>query len=974
MMKHVFYMKKSIRGAISVFLILIFLATYMLSAVLVDGGRYRMAQAMAETALDTAAESVLSYYNQMLYDLYGIFAVDSASVSREKIAEVMERYVTQTLGAADIDYSGYSTMLSNFLLEGDWEAGEGTNYFNDYDIDVNITAGASVTLASTDYVEDQIIDYMKYRVPLSLAEGAGSFLSKLEAIVNIKDRIKASKEQIKLARDHKTLFERSEALMNELNLFNEKIIVYCNDPSVAYDSLENTVFAAKTLKKELDKENAVDLYAKFGKALDDKLIEIGNYQITDVPEDFEGGPAPTSAPEEEDEESGDGEEESGEGEGEESEEDETNEAEFERLKKYQKQEYEKAADTFFDSIQPMFDSAYKLWEEANTLRNRIEAINNEYNQYISELQGKMAANPDSNEYKTVFEPEIELAKGNCGEVLKNVDLLLSSRQFTNDIYKLGTGGDWSSFNTAIGGLLDHRLDGGSPASLKAALDAGAGGNWLEETSIQYFSTAQGDLQALMSQAGYFYQCHKVEINVKNVEEITAENKEKEETEKPADLKEADLQVPYTAAGSAGDGESYSLNGKVKTDDADKLLDAGLSLIDKISQLLEGVRDNIYVNEYIMTTFPNVVDDKKEPKNLTDLAKKRREYDATYAGVEYILAGNASSTANVVTVDAELLGVRTIFNTVAIFTDSAKRHQASALAAAISGPFAPIVSIALLIGWAVAESAMDVVRLKNGEEVELFKTGSEWKFSTGGAIEECISAIGEKAIEVIKDRLSTVQTALKEKTSEVVYDVYNGATNGVDNAANAIKGKVGEFSAYVGEISGQADLMSDMDDKLSDQVNTVSENVKDWTGDAKEKAIKVVNESVDRAFDTVSGEVKNKLNAVSQELAEELQKLIPVGKVVNTGGESAVKLSYTDYLQIFLLMMNQQKKVQRIQSLIQANMIHGGNSDFRMEKCAVAVWADMDCSIRYLFMGDPVFPQGVKRAGRLTFEVHSARAY
>ena len=105
---------------------------------------------------------------------------------------------------------------------------------------------------------------------------------------------------------------------------------------------------------------------------------------------------------------------------------------------------------------------------------------------------------------------------------------------------------------------------------------------------------------------------------------------------------------------------------MKTDDADKLLDAGLSLVDKISQLLEGVRDNIYVNEYIMTMFPNVVEDKKEPKKSDRLAKKRREYDATYAGVEYILAGNAGSAANVVTVDAELLGVRTIFNTVAIY--------------------------------------------------------------------------------------------------------------------------------------------------------------------------------------------------------------------------------------------------------------------------------------------------------------------
>ena len=76
LMDKVFYMKKRKKGAISIFLILIFLATFMLSAVLVDGGRYRMAQVMAESALDSAGQSVLSYYNQMLYDLYGLMAVD----------------------------------------------------------------------------------------------------------------------------------------------------------------------------------------------------------------------------------------------------------------------------------------------------------------------------------------------------------------------------------------------------------------------------------------------------------------------------------------------------------------------------------------------------------------------------------------------------------------------------------------------------------------------------------------------------------------------------------------------------------------------------------------------------------------------------------------------------------------------------------------------------------------------------------
>ena len=268
-------------------------------------------------------------------------------------------------------------------------------------------------------------------------------------------------------------------------------------------------------------------------------------------------------------------------------------------------------------------------------------------------------------------------------------------------------------------------------------------------------------------------------------------------------------------------------------------------------------------------------------------------------------------------------------------------------------------------------------MKNGEEVELFKTGSEWAFSVDGAIKQCISTIADKVAEELADRLSTVQDNLKEKVSEVIYDVYNDVTDGVENAASVIKGKVGELGTSVGEITGSTELnsaMSEMNNQLSGQINIASENVKDWTGEAKDKAIKVVNESVDKAFDQVSNRIEEGLSSISKDLAEKLQKMIPVGKVVNTGGESAVKLSYTDYLQIFLLMMNQQKKVQRIQSLIQANMIHGGNSDFKMENCAVAVWADMDCSIRYLFMGDSILPQGVKRAGRLTFEVHSARAY
>ena len=46
----------------------------------------------------------------------------------------------------------------------------------------------------------------------------------------------------------------------------------------------------------------------------------------------------------------------------------------------------------------------------------------------------------------------------------------------------------------------------------------------------------------------------------------------------------------------------------------------------------------------------------------------------------------------------------------------------------------------------------------------------------------------------------------------------------------------------------------------------------------------------------------------------------------------------------------------------------------MEDSAVAVWADMQCEIRYLFLTDIILPEGVKRQGKMSFKVYSALSY
>ncbi len=981
MMRHVFYMKRSAKGAISIFLILIFVATYVIAGLLVDGGRYRMARVMAESALDSANQSILSYYNQMLYDLYGLFAVDSDSITTEQIAGVLEDYVSHTLQTADINYDEYSTGLTNWLLEGSWQPGEDTQYFNDYDFQIEVKdAGSSVTLASTDYVEDQIVEYMKYRAPIEMVTGADSFLGKLKGIVEIKDRLVAIQDQISITNSYKDVFQAGAELIQEINSFNEDIIAFCNNPlepqSFRQEMVQGVAGGSYQMTGEKDDqgnynlENAADLYELSGKSFDEKLEEIGGYTME------QKGTEPVDP--EEAEETG-----------------VTERPVYEtpeELKQRQADAYQEAKKAFLESLDPLFRNAETLHHRANALRDQVEVVNNQYNAYIEALEAELSLHGDNEQYKTVYEPEIALAKSSCGEILKGIDLILSSRQFTNELEKLGSGSDRSAFETGLEGLIDHRLNGGSPSDLKSALAAGESGRWAGETVYLYFQAAQDNLRSLMSEVSYYYKCHKAEADlIEGDQEIDSEpdvNKEEENKITPKDLNEEDLAVAYTHGDPGGFEQYFKLDSKVSAENSTMIMEAGLALVRMLEDVLEGVRDNLYVNEYILATFPNVVMAKDLPDDLTQLQQRRfdAEQIATVAGVEYLLIGGTDSSLNVLGVDAELLGVRSIFNTVAIFTDTAKRHQALTIATAISGPYAPLVSIVLLIAWALAESALDVVSLKNGEDVLLFKTGKDWQFSVEGAVNKLVDVVVDAAVDGVMDILSNIHSQLEDTANGAIYEVFNGVSGArdqlVSQAVSTASGKVKDLTGQMVENSGGdaacSAIMNTVNGTFDAALENVQNRVTDWSdeliNDGRDYAVKVVNESMDKVFDKAESVIEEQAEKLSDKVKESIKGKIPINKTGNTGLSLGVTLNYEDYLRIFLLMMNQQKKVERIQSLIQANMIQGGYENFRMENSAVAVWADMECEIRYLFMTNAILPEGLKRQGRMQFEVHSALSY
>ena len=95
------------------------MVTYVFMGLLVDAARYRMAGAYAEAALDQAGDSVLSNYNRLVFDLYGLFAVETKAEDQEametKIKELFNHYLEETLGIANVTAKEYETALNTIF-------------------------------------------------------------------------------------------------------------------------------------------------------------------------------------------------------------------------------------------------------------------------------------------------------------------------------------------------------------------------------------------------------------------------------------------------------------------------------------------------------------------------------------------------------------------------------------------------------------------------------------------------------------------------------------------------------------------------------------------------------------------------------------------------------------------------------------------------------------------------------------------
>lgn len=166
------------KGAISIFLVIVLLPMLMVASVFVDTSRLNLARSMAESAGDLTLNTALTNYDSELKNLYGLFAT---SQNMDEMMENLEDYYRESIIAAGVDSASaedYVGQIMSFLKES-----TGTDDIMKIQLSgFEVSSPAGGNLGNPAILKAQIVEFMKYRAPLSLGTG---FLEALSAMKNL---------------------------------------------------------------------------------------------------------------------------------------------------------------------------------------------------------------------------------------------------------------------------------------------------------------------------------------------------------------------------------------------------------------------------------------------------------------------------------------------------------------------------------------------------------------------------------------------------------------------------------------------------------------------------------------------------------------------------------------------------------------------------------------------------------------------
>ena len=302
-----FFIKhKKVKGVITVFLTIVYLSTYLLIGLFVDGGRIRMAQTTMEDVQQVATENVMSQYHRGLYEYYGLFGIsnyetdqivkDVKSQIEESIglkipADTVKSFMEDTVvaGKSAIDNVGLIFNNGNVIENGKNFLGEIkgdlSNYhkrFDPYGITIEEATVSYIDLSNEEALRAQIRDEMRYTAPLVLGANFFSCINQLislgdatDAVSDIADTIENTTDNIEKKRK-----EYIESLGTTSKTFKKFVENTYDNKDVKW---YNGVKVEETIKRiqKIKVEDVVNSVVNIGKSFVETIFNLFSNKITE---------------------------------------------------------------------------------------------------------------------------------------------------------------------------------------------------------------------------------------------------------------------------------------------------------------------------------------------------------------------------------------------------------------------------------------------------------------------------------------------------------------------------------------------------------------------------------------------------------------------------------------------------------------------------------------------------------------------
>ncbi len=166
--------KKREHGMITVFVTLLMVPVVAITGIMVDVSRLKLYSSQAAMAADSYGAAVLSDFDNLLKQLYGLFSVTQNEEGLEALSEFEE-------------YMGYS-----FHPDGDGKGLSGFMPYKNADVELSYENADGASLSNNNVLMTQISDFMRYRIVEEVLEGAGALdaLSQFDHMASDMDAMK----------------------------------------------------------------------------------------------------------------------------------------------------------------------------------------------------------------------------------------------------------------------------------------------------------------------------------------------------------------------------------------------------------------------------------------------------------------------------------------------------------------------------------------------------------------------------------------------------------------------------------------------------------------------------------------------------------------------------------------------------------------------------------------------------------------